>query len=122
MKQIKVSDKVYEEVKALAGAEFRSIGGQVEFLLYAYKTSVKSEKFKNKPVNKPVKQLVDKKSPAQLRSEIISLESERLSLETDRVSALEYCQDEEEVKRIHSEYQKEIDSLEKEIDSLQREV
>lgn len=105
MKQIKVSDETYNKLKARAEVEYRTLGGQIDFLLQdtfvAPKTSV--PKIPHSPVEK-VQTTLAPRGKGEVLTDIKSLEKER-------DEKLDYCQDREARFAISQEYGERINLL-----------
>lgn len=117
-KQIKVSDEIYDRLKADADKNYRSMGGQIEFLMSFHSGVASGDIERAKPsVSDLVRPDEKIKSEPTARGKGDILADIR-ETEADRDEELRYCQDDETRKKIVNKYVGTIDGLWEEFNSL----
>lgn len=123
MPNIKVSDSVYERLKTEAEGNFRTIGGQIEFLMANQRTHPVPARDKIEAETPPTPKNTNEKNfegQAPVRT-VPQILAEITSLSESRDEELEYCQDKDERVRIEREYGARIQQLWDEYNSIKGE-
>lgn len=111
-KQIKVSDEVYDRLKADADANYRSMSGQVEYLMDRNMgvSNILGEKVAF-TTTQPTERFNEARSSGDVLADIREIESQR-------DEELRYCQDNETIKAVSEQYQDKLDVLWEEYNGL----
>lgn len=116
-KQIKVSDEIYDRLKADADKNYRSMGGQIEFLMDSHSGMSPEAVIRSKPdVSDLVRPDMPKKSEPTARDTRDTrtkgdILADIRETEAQRDEELRYCQDADTVKKITDRYAGAIDLL-----------